>query len=135
VHYWANLQSVHGFRCYDNIARTRNVSECLYSLYMPGIGGCDLMQRSLLGLGRKRNRTVSQRLHWSGDEETRPITVARRFAVFSRCASQFRGGTGRSNASLLHRGSQEVDRIEGRLVFAYTPNLACMIHPVWVPGL
>jgi len=23
----------HGFRCYDNIARTRNVSECLYSLY------------------------------------------------------------------------------------------------------
>ena len=33
VHYWADLQSVHGFRCYDNIARTRNVSECLYSLY------------------------------------------------------------------------------------------------------
>jgi len=28
VHYWADLQSVHGFRCYDNIARTRNVSEC-----------------------------------------------------------------------------------------------------------
>jgi len=33
VHYWADLQSVHGFRCYDNIARTRNVSEWLYSLY------------------------------------------------------------------------------------------------------
>jgi len=33
VHYWADLRSVHGFRCYDNIARTRNVSECLYSLY------------------------------------------------------------------------------------------------------
>jgi len=33
VHYWADLQSVHGFRCCDNIARTRNVSECLYSLY------------------------------------------------------------------------------------------------------
>jgi len=28
VHYWADLQSVHGLRCYDNIARTRNVSEC-----------------------------------------------------------------------------------------------------------
>jgi len=28
-----DLQSVHGLRCYDNIARTRNVSECLYSLY------------------------------------------------------------------------------------------------------
>jgi len=24
---------MHGFRYYDNIARTRNVSECLYSLY------------------------------------------------------------------------------------------------------
>ena len=34
VHYWADLQSVHGFRCYDNIFRTRNVSECLYSLYV-----------------------------------------------------------------------------------------------------
>jgi len=31
--YWADLQSVHGFRCYGNIARTRNVSECLYSLH------------------------------------------------------------------------------------------------------
>jgi len=29
----ADLQSVHGFRCCDNIARTRNVIECLYSLY------------------------------------------------------------------------------------------------------
>jgi len=33
VRYWAELQSVNGFRCYDNIARTRNVSERLYSLY------------------------------------------------------------------------------------------------------
>jgi len=33
VHYWVDLQSVHSFRCYDKIARTRNVSECLYSLY------------------------------------------------------------------------------------------------------
>jgi len=33
VHYWADLQSVYGMRCYDNIARMRNVSECLYSLY------------------------------------------------------------------------------------------------------
>ena len=28
VHCWAYLQSVYGFRCYENIARTRNVSEC-----------------------------------------------------------------------------------------------------------
>jgi len=34
VHYWADLQSLHGFRCYENIARTQNVSECLYSLYV-----------------------------------------------------------------------------------------------------
>ena len=33
VHCWAELQSVHGLRCYDNIARTRNVSEYLYLLY------------------------------------------------------------------------------------------------------
>jgi len=26
--YWADLQSVHAFRCYANIAWTRNVSEC-----------------------------------------------------------------------------------------------------------
>jgi len=29
MQYWADLQSVHGLRCYDNIARTRNVSERL----------------------------------------------------------------------------------------------------------
>ena len=34
VHYWADLQSVQGFRCYDNIApEMRDVSEYLYSLY------------------------------------------------------------------------------------------------------
>ena len=33
VHYWADLQSVNGFRCYDKQRRTRNVSECLSSLY------------------------------------------------------------------------------------------------------
>jgi len=33
VHYWLDLQSAHRFRCYDNIARMRNVSECSYSLY------------------------------------------------------------------------------------------------------
>jgi len=33
VHYWADLPSVHGFHCYDNIARSANVSKCLYLLY------------------------------------------------------------------------------------------------------
>jgi len=32
VNYWAGLQSMHRFRCCDNIARTRNVSKCLYPL-------------------------------------------------------------------------------------------------------
>jgi len=27
VHYWTDLQSVHGLRCYGSITRTRNVSE------------------------------------------------------------------------------------------------------------
>jgi len=27
VHYWADLQSVHGLRRYGNITRTRNVSD------------------------------------------------------------------------------------------------------------
>jgi len=33
VHYWADLRSVHRFRCHDNIAPTRNVSKRLYSPY------------------------------------------------------------------------------------------------------
>jgi len=33
VQYWADLQQMQGFRCYDDRVRTRNVSECLYSLY------------------------------------------------------------------------------------------------------
>jgi len=33
VHYCVDLQSVHRFRCYDNIARTWNVRNCLYSVY------------------------------------------------------------------------------------------------------
>jgi len=33
VHYWTDLQSMYGLRCYGNITRTRNFSDCLYSLY------------------------------------------------------------------------------------------------------
>jgi len=32
VHYWADLQSVHGLRCYGNITRTRNVSDYMLVL-------------------------------------------------------------------------------------------------------
>ena len=37
VHYWEDLQLVHGFRCYDNIApnaKCQRVLDCLYSLYV-----------------------------------------------------------------------------------------------------
>jgi len=32
VHYWADLQSVHGLRCYGNIMQTQNVSEYMLVL-------------------------------------------------------------------------------------------------------
>jgi len=32
VHYWADLQSVHWLRCYDNIKRMQNVSEYMLVL-------------------------------------------------------------------------------------------------------
>ena len=32
MHYWADLQSVHGLRCYGNITRTQNVSEYMLVL-------------------------------------------------------------------------------------------------------
>jgi len=32
VHYWADLQLVHGLLCYGNITRTRNVSEYMLVL-------------------------------------------------------------------------------------------------------
>jgi len=32
VHYWADLHSMHGLRCYGNITRTRNVSEYMLVL-------------------------------------------------------------------------------------------------------
>jgi len=45
VHYRADLQSVHGLRCYGNITRTRNVSEYMHILalflvqsFSPAIG-------------------------------------------------------------------------------------------------
>jgi len=33
VQYWADLQLMLGFHCYDNTAQMRNVTECLYSVY------------------------------------------------------------------------------------------------------
>jgi len=50
VHYWAALQSLNGFRCYDNIApnaKSQNVSQCLYSLYAWS-GNCEDVNRRIL---------------------------------------------------------------------------------------
>jgi len=61
VHYWADLQSVHGFRCYDNIAPNANVSECLYSLYAWFTWGGVILQKSeasILELMQKRCSNV-----------------------------------------------------------------------------
>jgi len=33
VHYWADLQSVHGFRCYDNIAPNVKYQYSLYASF------------------------------------------------------------------------------------------------------
>ena len=43
VHYWADLQSVHGLRCYGNITRTWNVSEYMLvlALYLAMGSGSD----------------------------------------------------------------------------------------------
>jgi len=38
VHYWAALQSMHGFRCYDNIYTEREMSASACTRYMPGYG-------------------------------------------------------------------------------------------------
>ena len=38
VHYWADLQSVRGLRCYGNITRTRNVSEYMLVLALCLVG-------------------------------------------------------------------------------------------------
>ena len=32
MHYWADLQPLHGLRCYGNVTRTPNVSECVLLL-------------------------------------------------------------------------------------------------------
>jgi len=40
VHYWAELQSMHGLRCYGNITRTRNVREYMLVLALCLVSYC-----------------------------------------------------------------------------------------------
>jgi len=46
VHCWADLQSVHGLRCYDNIWRTRNVSEYMHVVGQRLVSSCVHRRRS-----------------------------------------------------------------------------------------
>ena len=32
MHYWADLQSVHGLRCYDSAEREMSVNACIHSV-------------------------------------------------------------------------------------------------------
>ena len=59
VHFWVNLQSVHGFRCYDNIASNAKFQRVLvYSLYA-WFNDCDLaalLRRLLRCVTKKINK-------------------------------------------------------------------------------
>jgi len=48
VHCWADLQSVHGLRCYGNITRTRNVSEYVLVLALCLVVFCRTLSLSTL---------------------------------------------------------------------------------------
>jgi len=41
VHYWADLQSVHGFRCYDNIAPNPKCERVLVLAVFQVVGCCE----------------------------------------------------------------------------------------------
>jgi len=48
VHYWAELQSVHGFRCYDNIVPN---AKCQRVLVLAGVGCRRTSRRGVSGNG------------------------------------------------------------------------------------
>jgi len=43
VHYWTDLQSMHGFCCYDSIARTQNVSEYMFVIAVCLVLSCGVV--------------------------------------------------------------------------------------------
>ena len=55
VHYWANLQSLHGLRSYGNITRTRNVSEYVLVLALclvkTVVTGCHILRLKCTEIG------------------------------------------------------------------------------------
>jgi len=64
VHYLANLQSVHGLRCFDNVARTRSISECsvlALCLVNISIGACGWRLGVVASVVRRTNEVTLRR--------------------------------------------------------------------------
>jgi len=93
VHCLADLQSVHEFRRYDNIARTRNVSNCLYSVYAWFPSGAHISTRVSTAVVQRDGSTRSFvppsvadfRTRYSGLPSTSPWTARVCAGVVSTC--------------------------------------------------
>jgi len=59
VHYWADLQSWHGLRCYGNVTRTRNVSEyvLVLALCLVYIVACSEVTKATMKVNDSANMT------------------------------------------------------------------------------
>jgi len=57
VHYWADLQSVHGFRCYDNTASNAKCQRVLV-LALRMICKCTAVRTYVTAYERARNTTT-----------------------------------------------------------------------------
>jgi len=77
AHRWADLQSVHGLRCYGNIARTRNITECLYSLY----AWFPIAAKGWLSTNNTRRNSITKIV--------RPDVLYLKFALISTTRRQF----------------------------------------------
>jgi len=96
VLYWADLQSVHGLRWYDNITRTRNVSEHMLVLALCLVR---VLQRAV----HSRRRVEYQHARYCGEESRRQ--------VLSICRRRTSGATTLSTDTL----SSTPSRIDARI--------------------
>jgi len=72
VHYWADLQSVHGFRCYDNIAPNAKCERVL----VLGVWLFAVVEarRSTAALKAKLTSSTRRLAKHSAEQQVRPIT-------------------------------------------------------------
>ena len=72
MHYWADLQSVHGFRCYDNIVpnakcqRVLVLALCLVSVGVVSLATVDAMDHTQVGSHSLGDENHSRRLFTLG---------------------------------------------------------------------